>query len=91
MDTLPFLLQIDSLTYTYGRTKPAQISGDVYLEVLDHLIDKQICAFYEGELGKPVLYVHSSGYLGITMNRSNASDVLGIRQGEKVSILVRGS
>jgi|GEM_PF-2933179 S-adenosylmethionine hydrolase len=51
----------------------------------------QVCAFYEGELGEPVLYVHSSGYLGITMNRSNASDALGIGQGEKVSILVRGS
>ena len=73
MDTSPFLLQIGSLTYTYGRTKPTHIR-----------------AFYEGELGEPVLYVHSSGYLSITINRSNASDVLGIGQGEKVSILVRG-
>ena len=86
-----FVIHVDRFGNLVTNIHSSQISGDVCVEVLDHLIAKQVRAFYEGKLGEPILYVHSSGYLGITMNKSNASDVLGIGQGEKVSILARGS
>ena len=61
---LPIALMPDFSTTIRGT----EIDGDVFVKIEDCIITKQVNAFHEGDLLDPVWYVHSSGYMGITMN-----------------------
>ena len=61
---LPIALMTDFGTTVRGT----EIDGDVFVKIEDCIITKQVNAFHERDLLDPVWYVHSSGYMGITMN-----------------------
>ena len=77
-----------SLMTDFGTTvRGTEIDGDVFVKIEDCIITKQVNAFHEGDLLDPVWYVHSSGYMGITMNSGNVADFSSVNYGDKVRLL----
>ena len=80
---LPIALMTDFSTTIRGT----EIVGDVFVKIEDCIITKQVNSFHEGDLLDPVWYVHSSGYVGITMNSGNVADFSSVNYGDKVRLL----
>ena len=81
------VIHVDHFGNLVTTIQSTEIIGDVFVKVGNHLITKQVNAFYEGDLLEPVWYVHSSGFLGITMNSGNVADFLSVNYGDEVRLL----
>lgn len=64
-------------------------AGSLRIEVGD-LVLRKICRIYsDEEIGAPLALINSSGVLEVAVNLGKASEVLGLKNGEMIGILVR--
>ena len=82
-----FVIHVDHFGNLVTTIRSTEIAGDVFVQIEDYIITKQVNAFYEGALLEPVWYVHSSGYIGITMNSGNVADFLSVNYGDEVRLV----
>tara|TARA_B100000029_G_scaffold512416_1_gene609018 strand:+ start:13840 stop:14043 length:204 start_codon:yes stop_codon:yes gene_type:complete len=60
----------------------------IELPIFENYINTtQVDASYEGDLLVPVWYVHSSEYLGSTLNSGNGADFLSVNHEDEVRFL----
>ncbi len=55
------------------------------------ILEEVNATYAEVESGEPLMHFNSSGVLEIAVNAGNASELLGIRKGDPINILFRGS
>jgi S-adenosyl-L-methionine hydrolase (adenosine-forming) len=84
------VLKVDSFGNLITNFRPEDLpaesveKGEVNLQVGSHPVTRMVTMFASGNAGEPVVYIGSSGYVEIAVNKGNAAKTLGIGRGAPV-------